>query len=545
MKSFNQHTTEHELDREQLDEELNKKVKIDEATAGDFLLGLGAVGGLLALKKGWDTFGKGTKLQKKLHALNPFQTQKDKAAVAKDIEDKRTGDIGDAKTILDDPDASEKDKAKAQDTLDKKQTGDEKETDATAAKEKGEKDRIKRGDLTDVEKAQQKIDKAAKASGKKDTLAKADELDVKNVGDAQAFFKKHDRAPAGYQEYPDDSGTVVDTKTAEKEKEIARKEREKQAEIDREKKKKGDEEDAARKDHERWKEDEKRKKKDAADAEKNKTQTTSYKPEGNMTITESNELQAIMALDDAGIKAEINRKGELVVKKKDLKKAEKALKGSFKKGGEPKLVGEEVVVIQPDALVNLSTYIEMKMSAAAKKKKALWAKSAGGKKSLLKSKKRALKVKSGSIKINKARGRAMAKARKKGGIRNEFELGEGLLSEALGKLDKSVIDAFYYKKEKAGTVVSTDGDTLMKNGMGGQTIAQWLNPSGKIAISAVTDVKSTESILKYMKKSIPKGNFDKKSYKKFFGEELQRSAYEVVSEARNRVETNKPKWEQE
>ena len=51
MKSFNQHT-EHELDREQLDEEVNKKVKIDEATAGDFLMGLGAAGGLLALKKG-------------------------------------------------------------------------------------------------------------------------------------------------------------------------------------------------------------------------------------------------------------------------------------------------------------------------------------------------------------------------------------------------------------------------------------------------------------------------------------------------------------
>ena len=59
MKSFNQHTG-YKLDREQLDEELNKKVKIDEATAGDFLLGLGAAGGLLAMKKAWDTFGKGT-----------------------------------------------------------------------------------------------------------------------------------------------------------------------------------------------------------------------------------------------------------------------------------------------------------------------------------------------------------------------------------------------------------------------------------------------------------------------------------------------------
>ena len=83
MKSFNQH-----INDEKLDEDLNKKVKIDEASSGDFLLGLGAVGGLMLLKKGWDTWGKGTKLQKKLHALNPFQSQKDKAAVAKDIEDR-------------------------------------------------------------------------------------------------------------------------------------------------------------------------------------------------------------------------------------------------------------------------------------------------------------------------------------------------------------------------------------------------------------------------------------------------------------------------
>jgi hypothetical protein len=59
--------------------------------------------------------------------------------------------------------------------------------------------------------------------------------------------------------------------------------------------------------------------------------------EETMTINESNELQAIMALDDVGISAEINRKGEVVIKKKDLKKAEKALKTSFKKGGQPKL----------------------------------------------------------------------------------------------------------------------------------------------------------------------------------------------------------------
>jgi len=42
---------------------------------------------------------------------------------------------------------------------------------------------------------------------------------------------------------------------------------------------------------------------------------------------------------------------------------------------------------------------------------------------------------------------------------------EVILNEALKPLDKSVVDAFYYKKEKAGKVVSTDGDSLWKNGL--------------------------------------------------------------------------------
>jgi len=83
---------------------------------------------------------------------------------------------------------------------------------------------------------------------------------------------------------------------------------------------------------------------------------------------------------------------------------------------------------------------------------------------------------------------------------------EVILNEALKPLDKSVIDAFYYKKEKAGKVVSTDGDSLWKNGLGGQEIAIWMGR--KIHISAVSDVKSTEAILKYMKKSIPAGLFE-------------------------------------
>jgi len=42
--------------------------------------------------------------------------------------------------------------------------------------------------------------------------------------------------------------------------------------------------------------------------------------------------------------------------------------------------------------------------------------------------------------------------------------------------------------------------------MGGQDIAKWVN--GKIKIVAVSDVKSTEQILRYMKKSIPSGVFE-------------------------------------
>ena len=83
---------------------------------------------------------------------------------------------------------------------------------------------------------------------------------------------------------------------------------------------------------------------------------------------------------------------------------------------------------------------------------------------------------------------------------------EIILNEALKPIDKSVVDAFYWKKEKAGKVVSTDGDSLWKNGLGGQEIAIWMGR--KIHISAVSDVKSTEAILKYMKKSIPAGVFE-------------------------------------
>ena len=62
------------------------------------------------------------------------------------------------------------------------------------------------------------------------------------------------------------------------------------------------------------------------------------------SIDESQELQAMMALDDAGIEAVIDKKGQIVINKKDKKKAEKALKKSFKKGGIPEIQYEEVEI---------------------------------------------------------------------------------------------------------------------------------------------------------------------------------------------------------
>jgi hypothetical protein len=60
-------------------------------------------------------------------------------------------------------------------------------------------------------------------------------------------------------------------------------------------------------------------------------------------VSEGAELQAKMALDDAGIKYS-TKNNSLTVKKRDLKKAQLAFEKSFKKGGWPKLKVEEVEV---------------------------------------------------------------------------------------------------------------------------------------------------------------------------------------------------------
>ena len=62
----------------------------------------------------------------------------------------------------------------------------------------------------------------------------------------------------------------------------------------------------------------------------------------NQDIEESQELQALMALDDEGIEAVIDKRGKIVINKKDKKNAEKALKKSFRKGGIPEIQYEEV-----------------------------------------------------------------------------------------------------------------------------------------------------------------------------------------------------------
>jgi len=71
----------------------------------------------------------------------------------------------------------------------------------------------------------------------------------------------------------------------------------------------------------------------------------------NKTIEESQELQAMMALDDAGIEAVIDKKGKIVINKKDKKNAEKALKKSFRKGGAPEIQYEEVEI--EEGMLNL------------------------------------------------------------------------------------------------------------------------------------------------------------------------------------------------
>jgi hypothetical protein len=80
-----------------------------------------------------------------------------------------------------------------------------------------------------------------------------------------------------------------------------------------------------------------------------------------------------------------------------------------------------------------------------------------------------------------------------------------VIQAALKPKDKKVIDAFYEKKSLEGSLVSTDGKKLIKNGMGGGTFAEW--KGSKIVLDpSRPQVKNDEGIIRYMKKSIPKNS---------------------------------------
>ena len=90
------------------------------------------------------------------------------------------------------------------------------------------------------------------------------------------------------------------------------------------------------------------------------------------------------------------------------------------------------------------------------------------------------------------------------------------LTEALKPIDKKVVQAFYDKKSLEGKLLNTDGKTLDKLGMGSDTVAVW--KGHKIEITSQSAVRSDDMILRYLKKFVPRGNFDDKSYKKYFNE---------------------------
>ncbi len=79
------------------------------------------------------------------------------------------------------------------------------------------------------------------------------------------------------------------------------------------------------------------------------------------------------------------------------------------------------------------------------------------------------------------------------------------VTAALKPKDKKVVEAFQAKKALEGSLISTDGRKLTKNGMGGGTFAEW--KGSKIVLDPNRPmVKNDEPIIHYMKKAIPKGD---------------------------------------
>lgn len=78
-----------------------------------------------------------------------------------------------------------------------------------------------------------------------------------------------------------------------------------------------------------------------------------------------------------------------------------------------------------------------------------------------------------------------------------------VIALALTKKDKKVVLAFLDKEPLSAKWLHTDGKMIEKMGMGTQVYAKW--DGSKIKFVGETQVKSDEMIIRYLKKTVPKG----------------------------------------
>ena len=142
----------------------------------DILWAAAAGGGLFALAKGWDKWGKDAA------ASLPFATKGMKAAKIDRAKEKKDKEIEIATKIADDPKSSEKDKEEAEKDLEKLMSPVDKAERETGKKEK------EKGDT-------EKIEKGKVATGEYST-DKAGIID--NQGDAQKYREATGSAPEGW-----------------------------------------------------------------------------------------------------------------------------------------------------------------------------------------------------------------------------------------------------------------------------------------------------------------------------------------------------------
>ena len=73
---------------------------------------------------------------------------------------------------------------------------------------------------------------------------------------------------------------------------------------------------------------------------------------------------------------------------------------------------------------------------------------------------------------------------------------------SLSKAEKGVIDSFYMREHKTGKILYTDGNVLVKTGMGGKEVAKWVH--GKIHVLLLQQEGPLDKkIITYLKKAVP------------------------------------------